>query len=142
MKIELIPGTSAKVLVDPFYEKMGKSHRAREEDLFFVAFENQEILGTVRYCVEKNTSVLRSMFVHIDYQKRGIGKKILLEFEKYLIKNKISNTYCLPYPHLEGFYSLVGFKKIDPNDGPVFLKERMARYSDELNVKTILMKRE
>jgi hypothetical protein len=50
--IEIFNGKAAKPLVDPFYKTYNKPHFARDTDIFFCAFVDNEIIGTVRFCEE------------------------------------------------------------------------------------------
>jgi len=59
--IEIVPGDRARERVDRFYEKNSKAHRARDADIFFLAFFNEQIIGAVRFCVEEATPLLRGM---------------------------------------------------------------------------------
>ena len=36
--------------------------------------------------------------------------------------------YCVPYPHLVGFYGQIGFAALDPSAAPPFLAERLTDY--------------
>ena len=55
INIQLMPGSEAALVVDPFYEQEGKTHRARNSDLFFAAFIENTIVGVCRFCIEVDT---------------------------------------------------------------------------------------
>ncbi len=119
---------SAKI-VDPFYASQGASHEAREADLFFVASRGDEILGTVRYCEEFGTAMLRSMMIAESDRRAGVGRMLLQAFENHLKALGEPEAFCLPYSHLVGFYGLIGFELIvDESLAPPFLQERLADY--------------
>lgn len=141
VEIKTLTGFEARGIVDPFYESLGRKSRARDNDLFFVALLNKNVVGSVRFCIEENTPMLRGMFVSKSNQRQGIGKTILKVFESYLKENNISGTYCLPYGHLEQFYSTIGFKKVDPIIGPKFLQERLDDYLKNHDSNMIMMRR-
>lgn len=126
--IQLIPGSEAAPIVDAFYEQEGKSHRARNSDLFFVAFIESKVVGVCRFCIEEKTPMLRSMIIHAPLRTQKIGSKLLESFAKYLDENNFRPTYCIPYGHLGKFYGLIGFKIIDEIDAPTFLQERIQTY--------------
>lgn len=129
IEIKIIPGSEAVSLVNPFYVSQSGKPVARETDLFFVAFKNSEIVGSVRFCEEENTPMLRSMVIHADHRRNRIGQCLLQTFEKYLNDNKIKNTFCLPYGHLGEFYGSIGFKIVaDENTAPQFLQDRLTEY--------------
>ena len=128
MEVKTLIGYSARESVDSFYEVNQKPHKARDSDIFFIAYDMDKIIGTVRFCVEENVPLLRSMLISESYRRRGVGQLLLREFESYLIKMNISKSFCIAYSHLEHFYGLIGFKKIIPSDAPNFLHERFSSY--------------
>lgn len=141
IQIKLIPGSEAASIVDPFYEQEGKNHRARSSDLFFVAFRENTIVGACRFCIEEETNLLRSMIVHTSLRSQKIGAQILESFAQYLDKNNLKPTYCIPYSHLEKFYGLIEFQKIDEAEAPLFLKERIQTYREKSSDTFIVMRR-
>jgi N-acetylglutamate synthase-like GNAT family acetyltransferase len=128
LEIQLLDGIRARPLVDPLYEKNGRRRCARDEDLFFVATDAGKVLGCVRYCVEADTPMLRTMMVDAAHRRRRIGSRLLKEFTDYLEMHDIHGVYCLPYAHLDSFYATAGFQRISGADAPPFLKERMRAY--------------
>ncbi|NUN04779.1 MAG: GNAT family N-acetyltransferase [Bdellovibrio sp.] len=128
IEIKTIPGHEASAIVNPFYQSQSGKALARDTDLFFIAFKNTEVVGAVRFCEEENTSMLRSMMIREDQRRHGIGRLLLQEFQSYLNKNHIRDTYCLPYGHLGAFYGAIGFKTIDESFAPKFLQERLKEY--------------
>ena len=127
-EIQILRGTDARSIVDPFYERNEKSPCARDEDLFFIAMENATPLGCVRFCVESGTPMLRTMRVDSEHRRRGIGSRLLQAFAEYLDANSIHDVFCLPYSHLDAFYGSVGFERVLPEDAPPFLQERIRAY--------------
>lgn len=140
LEIQILDGTQARPLVDPFYEKNGGRRCARDEDLFFIAIDDGKVLGCVRYCVEAGTPMLRTMMVDAEYRRRGIGSLLLEEFTGYLETHGIRGVYCLPYSHLDGFYATAGFERTAAENAPVFLQERMRTY-DPSGTLYLVMKR-
>ncbi len=121
-------GKETKTSVDSFYAKNGSRGTARPGDLFFLAQAKGTLLGCVRFCVEEGTPMLRTMMIEESYRKQGIGRKILSAFVDYLDQNSIKNVFCIPYAHLERFYEFAGFQKVENNEIPGFLQERMRAY--------------
>ena len=113
VRVQLIPGSEAAHIVDPFYAQEGKSHRARSSDLFFAAFIENSIVGVCRFCIEENTPLLRSMIIHSPLRSKKNGSKILESFARYLDQNNFRPTYCIPYGHLENFYSRIMIMRRD-----------------------------
>ena len=132
-------GSEARALVDPFYESHDSRGRARDTDLFFLAYDEATLIGCVRYCVEEGTSLLRSLMIHKDHRQRGTGYQLLNEFAGYLDRENVRDVFCLPYLHLENFYGSAGFIKT-VHDVPLFLEERMKSY-DLAGSHTICMRR-
>ncbi|MGZ3711168.1 MAG: GNAT family N-acetyltransferase [Bdellovibrionota bacterium] len=122
-------GSEVKEQVDQFYEKNGGGTRARNNDLFFLLFMKEQLAGTVRFCVEENTPMLRSMMIREACRGQGLGTKLLGAFVAYLDENKIRDVYCIPYDYLEKFYGAVGFRKAEVNEIPPFLEKRLGEYN-------------
>jgi len=139
-EIRLRKGREAAPLVDVFYAFNRSSGRARPDDLFFLAMKRAKLIGCVRYCVEHETPMLRTMQVHPDYRRQGVGRSLLIRFAAYLDDHGDRNVYCLPYSHLENFYELIGFVRVSPDDAPGFLKERLSTY-DPAGTRYICMRR-
>lgn len=142
VRIQLIPGSEAAAIVDAFYEQEGKQHRARNSDLFFIAFMENTIVGVCRFCVEEDTPLLRSMIVHAPLRAQKIGAKILESFAQYLDENSIRSTYCIPYDHLGSFYGLIRFEIINEEEAPAFLQDRIQQYRKKSSDKFMLMRRD
>jgi N-acetylglutamate synthase-like GNAT family acetyltransferase len=140
MKIEMIKGLDASDIVNPFYQAHAGKAVARDADLFFVAFMNDKVVGAVRFCVENEVPMLRSMMIDKDYRRQKIGQQLLTAFNEYLEQNKVQNTFCLPYAHLIEFYGSIGFQKIAESEAPLFLQERLAEYRKKPDQFTCMMR--
>jgi predicted N-acetyltransferase YhbS len=120
-----------------FYKtRVPAGYKLNENDTFFIAKQDREIIGSVRLVREEGVLVLRAMQVHSEFQRKGIGRLLLDELVKDLGSE---DCYCIPYEHLETFYGLIGFKKISIEEAPAFLQERIARYLKD--IRSIMMKR-
>ena len=128
-EVRIAKGATAKEQMNAFYESVGSLGRARDADLFFVAYCDGHIAGCVRYCVEQKKPMLRTMMVAKEFRLKGIGTQLLKAFAEYLDQNEIHETYCIPYAHLEKFYESIGFKKISGIKIPTSLKERLELYA-------------
>lgn len=140
VKVEILPGMVARFLVDPIYEAAGAKARARNDDLFFLALLEKRPIGCVRFCVEEQTALLRSMMVAEEYRGLGVGEKLLAAFEAFLVREGVRDTFCLPYAHLEEFYGKIGFAKVGEAETPPFLLVRMVDYNQGAK-RMICMKR-
>ncbi|MCE3009190.1 MAG: GNAT family N-acetyltransferase [Proteobacteria bacterium] len=138
--IKKVPGSDLREKIDLFYSTNGSRAKARDTDVYLLALHGLEIVGAVRFCIEEETYMLRTMMIDSKCRRNGIGSKLLSSFAKHLELNNIKNAYCLPYPHLESFYSQIGFNKIDIENAPRFLQERYSQYLGR-ETKTICMKR-
>jgi N-acetylglutamate synthase-like GNAT family acetyltransferase len=127
-KIQEFIGPAASPIVLPLYQAEGNGISIRDTDIFFVGFLQGTIVGSVRFCVEDGTPMLRTMRIAQRFQRQGYGHCLLRYFESYLERNGIKATYCLPYAHLESFYGSIGFKTVKEDLAPVFLQERLAGY--------------
>lgn len=141
VQIQLIAGVEATPIVDPFYEQEGKTHRARESDLFFVAVLEGDIVGVCRFCIEEETPLLRSMIVYSKLRSHKIGTQILKRFAEYLDERGIESTYCIPYDHLGSFYGQIGFEIVNEEAAPLFLQERIRTYRQNNPDKFMIMRR-
>ncbi len=121
-------GDEVKAQVDAFLIKNGGSGGSRETDLFFLAALEGEIIGSVRFCVEENAPMLRTMMIDEAARNHGVGSKLLQMFQHYLNANSIRETYCLPYSHLLDFYAQIGFAPVAETELPAFLRERLVDY--------------
>lgn len=63
IRIEQVQGKDATPAVDEFYKRNGSKGTAREDDLFFIAYSGDKIVGCVRFCIEEGIPLLRTMYV-------------------------------------------------------------------------------
>ena len=120
-----------------FYQETGYSKGINPADVVVLAEEEGRIIGALRLCQEQGTLVLRGMRVQEEWQRQGVGTR-LLQVAGERIGKRI--CYCLPHPHLEGLYGRIGFERVKLAAVPRFLRARQAEYR-ERGVETILMKR-
>ena len=107
-----------------FYKQVGysKVHLVKPTDEILVAGEENQIIGVVRLVEESGVTVLCGMQILPEFQRRGIGSKMLGEVAQMLS----SECYCIPYEHLIGFYGQIHFEPLLVRHAPKFLQERMA----------------
>lgn len=139
--VEEAKGLTASPLVDPYFESLGRSTRAQPSDHFFLAKCGAELLGTVRYCVEQGTPMLRGMLIAERARRQGVGQALLKAFDAHLKRHRIAGVYCVPHDHLTSFYGGIGFKRVPESSGPAFLQERVALYRENGMPDVILMRR-
>jgi N-acetylglutamate synthase-like GNAT family acetyltransferase len=131
-----------KLPIEEFYHSCERETQLEPEDTLVIAQLKERIVGVVRLCFEDEAFVLRTMQVHPDFQRRGVGQIILKAFEVLLDEKEVQEIFCMPYEHLEEFYGQIGFKRILENEAPLFLQKRLEnfvlKYPSE---KAILMRR-
>lgn len=132
--------------VNAFYMATGRpTKKVDPTDKVVLALLYDEILGVVRLCFEHGDYVLRTMQVHPNFQRRGIGLKILKKFEDTLEELQIDESYCFAFAHLENFYGSIGYRKIDNSMAPQFLQQRLKeavkQYPDESFINMIRKKK-
>lgn len=128
VEVRTANGSAAKAQMNSFYESVGSLGRARDEDLFFIAYKDGLIAGCVRYCVESKLPMLRTMMVAREFRNNGVGRALLKSFEEFLEEHSVRNTYVIPFEHLENFYGSIGFKKVTGIQIPTYLKDRLELY--------------
>jgi N-acetylglutamate synthase-like GNAT family acetyltransferase len=126
--VKLVPGAEAAEKVNAFYQAHGGRALARDHDLFFLALDGETILGAVRYCVENDVPLLRSMMIDGSVRRGGLGTLLLKRFSTFLDETDARNVFCVPYAHLESFYQSVGFQKVREDSAPDFLQARLREY--------------
>ncbi len=83
--------------------------RKRFEDtaLFFVAEKNSQIVGMIR-AIENR---IVNLFVHENFHKQGIGKRLIHRFERGCKKNGYQNIILRSQIYAVPFYQACGYKK-------------------------------
>ena len=113
--------------VEDFFHR--HSNRSFHKNNILVQARSQGFLiGLVRLCHEENRNILRSMEVKSEFRRQKIGTRLLDAFQQYVAAEKIDVIYSLPYAHLEKFYGQIGFRSLDEDDLPPFLKLRLEAY--------------
>ena len=108
-----------------FYARCGYSGGHSSNDTVLIATRAESLVGVARLCAEHQVTVLRGMQVLQDFQRQGIGRALL---EECLSIVGDAVCYCIPWSHLEQFYSAGGFRRCEDADVPVFLSERLSCY--------------
>ena len=111
--------------VADLYKRTGYKGTVSPDDRVMVAIHDGRIVGAVRLCEEFGTTVLRGMYLLREFQRGGIGTR-LLQFAETVLEERA--CYCIPYRHLENFYGRIGFRRIDESSAPPGLRERCDQY--------------
>ena len=123
--------------VQSFYASVGYGGGVHPSDRFLVSRVEQSIVAAARLCTEDGTLVLRGMYVAEGRRGQGMGSRLLVS-----ISDSIGSAecWCIPYTHLKGFYSRIGFQVCEGETIPPFLAERWERYTGS-GQKVVIMKR-
>ncbi len=108
--------------VQAFYRARGYLKEINTEDQIVVATLQDAIVGAARIASENDVLVLRGMQIHPDFQRKGIGMRMLLKLNS-LIDPTV--CWCIPHRWLEDFYGRIGFKQVSEDRAPLFLQERI-----------------
>jgi N-acetylglutamate synthase-like GNAT family acetyltransferase len=108
------------------YSAWGYGGGITPDDTAWVAEAADELIGVVRVAPEHGILVLRGMRIADQWQRRGIGSRLLTSVGSWLDEARI--CYCVPYTHLVHFYGQIGFVEIAADAAPTFLSSRVAEY--------------
>ena len=101
---------------------------------YYVATEKDKIIGICGYDKKK----IHTLFVNINYHKKGIGKKLLTKVLFKAKKEGIKSLLTLSTFYAEKFYKSFGFKRIKeiaipPETKDIILIEMKKMLDEELN---------
>ena len=136
--LDKISVSLAEVTILPLVKRFFQANRMRAQaaksDLVFIARltdqQNNPIIGALRLCPVDSSWLLRSMVVDKNYQRQGIGHKILLEIKQELAEKK---CFCYAYRHLQGFYQHAGFRCTELSEVPESIAQRFLQYQASHN---------
>jgi putative PIN family toxin of toxin-antitoxin system len=120
-----------------FYQEVAYTGGVDPADVVVLAEEEGRIIGALRLCQEQGTLVLRGMRVEEEWQRQGVGTRLLQVANERIGRR---TCYCLPHPHLEGLYGRIGFAQVKPASAPRFLRLRQVEYRKR-GEETLLMKK-
>lgn len=126
-EIRIAP-TSDRKQIQSVYEGLGYRRTVVPCDTVWIAESRGEPVGIVRIAPESGVFVLRGMRIAEPWQRRGLGTRMLHVIAEWLANR---DCYCVPYSHLVGFYSQIGFKEIAPEAVSPFLPARLKEYKQQ-----------
>jgi len=129
------PDEHSRVL--SIYAALGYRRTIDPADTVWLAESADEAAGIVRVAAEQGTLVLRGMRIAEHARRQRLGTRMLEAIAEWLQDRE---CYCVPYSHLVGFYSQIGFTVLEPVAAPRFLAERLAEYRRS-GQEVILMRR-
>jgi predicted N-acetyltransferase YhbS len=107
-----LPATALRAEAEEFYRVQGRESRPDEVDSLLGLRDGHGLLALVRLCPEFGGWSLRSMQVRGDRQRQGLGQRLLERFVAEVSERQVPEVLCMPYAHLEDFYSRAGFAKL------------------------------
>lgn len=119
------------------YAASGYRRTVDPADTVWLAENADNAVGIVRVAAEQGTRVLRGMRIAEHARCQRLGTRMLEAIAEWLGERE---CYCVPYPHLVGFYGQIGFAEIERAAAPAFLAERVAEYRRS-GQEAILMRR-
>jgi len=113
-------------LVNRFYKDCRYSAKANRSDEVYVLRHDRKIVAALRLSLKLEQHLfLRSMCVHPEYQRNGLGAALLKALGPVLAQQPV---YCFPFTHLEGFYGNAGFERKSPESVASFIRDPWASY--------------
>lgn len=121
--------------VAALYREWNYSGKALPDDTLIVAEDDGQIVGVVRLVLEHGHCLLRGMRVQPQYQRTGVGTRMLRQFLEPL---RGRECFAIPFSHLLGFYGQIGFREIAVDQAPPHLVERAESYRTRGHEVTII----
>ena len=122
--------------VRDFYAACGLDINPGADERLIVAEHELHLIGVVRLCPERQHVILRTMRVSDEFQRRGVGTRLLAA----AVQSLAQECYCLPWEHLATFYARGGFVTIAPQEAPSALRDRYDAYRRQGH-RVIIMRR-
>lgn len=114
--------------VHALYAEWGYTRGVAAEDMIWVAAWASRLIGVCRIAPENGTHVFRGLYITSDCRGLGIGRQLA----RYALSSAgVPECYCLPEPHLVGFYGELGFQHAALETVPPFLQSRTDQYRTE-----------
>ena len=112
-------------LVNQFYKRVYKKGLARKNEAVFILKE-KEIICSAKLKTLDNQLLLTGVACDPKHTKQGFASLLI---NKILVLQK-QPVYCFPYPHLQLFYSRLGFVQTEASILPEIIQQRFHRYSE------------
>jgi len=88
------------------YAALGYRRTIDPADTVWIAECEREPVGIVRVAAEQRALVLRGLRIAEKARRQRLGTRMLQAIAEWLDGRE---CYCVPYPHLVGFYGQIGF---------------------------------
>jgi len=110
---------------------LSKAEIALKNSLFIVSlWDKDNLIGLGRIVGDQGiTYVVSDIMVAPDYQRKGIGKKIMKEIDSYLEQNTDQEAYVCLIANMpaDKLYSQFGFEYVDPKSCGMKRKQSKAK---------------
>jgi len=125
IEIALASGSADLAAVRSFYGGVRYRGGMGAGDRILVVRQVGSIIAAAKLSTENEILVLRGMYVSEPLRGQGIGSRLLARVSDEI---GFSACWCIPYTHLERFYSRIGFRVRGGMEVPEVLSARMQRY--------------
>lgn len=103
-----------KIREEQFFKNMENSSDLIQDSfeangIHLVCLNNDEVIGTGRLNIEAQTSIISQMAIKTEYQKRGVGAKILKELVRYSKEKKVTRIKLSARETAIAFYKKFNF---------------------------------
>ena len=99
--------------IPPLKETLEEVYKEYDEGLVLKMKCGSKIIGSVRAREQDGTVYIGKLMVHPDYQKRGFGKRLLLEVETYFPGKRYELFTSTRSTDNIRLYKSVGYKEFD-----------------------------
>lgn len=93
-------------------------------DIVLIALSGQSIIGGVRLEPIEEAFWLRNLFVIPDQRRKKIGSQLVKSCCQFSTKA----VYLFPLPHLNTYYSKLGFEETKAKNLPLPLQQKLQQY--------------
>ncbi len=105
-------------------------NRSNEENgmTFLGAFEGKELCGFLQGILRKDHGEILRLYVNPSKSRRGIGTQLLNEFEKYMLKERITTLIVGVQEKNDigiNFYAKHGFEKVSKESDEIIMSKRV-----------------
>ncbi|WP_070970474.1 GNAT family N-acetyltransferase [Vibrio sonorensis] len=113
-------------LVTRLYKSHYPSGKAKSNEKTIVAYNNNTLIGVVRFRPIEQYQLLTGMLVVPEHRGKGVGHELMKHCRHQVLD---TDVYCFAYQHLESFYSQHGFTTIEAEALPNNLNQLFNRYT-------------
>jgi GNAT superfamily N-acetyltransferase len=123
-----VAASSEHDVLTALYRTWGYRAGIAPDSIVYAATLDGQTVGLVRRTIEEGVTMLRGMFIHPEFRRRGVGAELLAGFVADLPD---VDCLCVPFTHLVSFYGRGGFAVIPETSAPDFLRARLGLYRAE-----------